>query len=96
MSAASAGSTLLTYADSSTGDGGHVIISDQNAAVAAISSSAGVSATGTRGVNCTISVTQSDASRVAGTFDCKHALAILNNASTSGTVDMRGTFEAAR
>ena len=95
MSAASAGSTLLTYANSSTGDGGSVVISDKSAGVAALSSSAGVSASGTR-VNCTISVTQSDASRVAGTFDCKHVLAILSNGSASGNVDMRGTFEAAR
>ncbi len=45
---------------------------------------------------CAIVVTKSDAGGVAGTFDCKDLLAVYDNLSKNGNVNVTGTFEANR
>lgn len=93
-----AGSTILNFADPTAGNVGAVAISPEgnvitvtSAAITAAGSSAMAS-----GVGCTIAVTQSDASRLAGNFDCKRLPSLVNSQTKQVIIDMRGTFEASR
>lgn len=94
----SEGSTILSYADPTTGDGGGVVLS---AAVNGITVSSPAISTGGSNSDsnvCAVVVAQADASRVAGTFDCKRVVGVVASATTATqvTVDVRGTFEANR
>jgi streptogramin lyase len=98
VSFTSEGSTILSYADPTTGDGGGVVLS---AAVNGVTVSSPAISTGGSNADsnvCAVVVTQSDASRVAGTFDCRRVLGVVAAATsaTNVTVDVRGTFEANR
>jgi hypothetical protein len=98
LSMTSGGATILSFANTSTGDGGGVVVAPTGNAIT-ISSSTVSTAGGDTGGDanvCTVAVTQSDASRLAGTFDCKRLVGVVANASKTVTVDMRGTFEASR
>ncbi len=98
VSFTAAGSTVLTFADPATGSGGAVAISPEGNVVTisgpAISTAA--SSVVASGVGCTITVTTSDAARLAGNFDCKRLPGLVPSTSKQVTVDLRGTFEAAR
>lgn len=98
VSFTAAGSTVLTFADPATGSGGAVAIAPEGNVITisspAISTAA--STVAASGVGCTITVTTSDAARLAGNFDCKRLPGLVASTSKQVTVDMRGTFEAAR
>ena len=98
MSMTTAGATLLSYADPGTSEGGGVVVASTGNGITL--SSAKVSTAGGAGGGdantCTIAITQSDASRLAGTFDCKRLVGLVAAESRNVTVDMKGTFEASR
>jgi hypothetical protein len=92
-----AGTTLLAYADPTTGDGGGVIIGPEVNGITLSSAAVSLAGGDSGDANvCTVVVTQADASRLAGTFDCKRLLGVVASASRNVTVDVRGTFEASR
>jgi hypothetical protein len=91
------GSTVLTYGESATG-AAVVILSAETQGFTISSPEFSVGGSSGEGNNCTISVSQSDAARVAGTFDCKGAIGLAGDgaAMKQVTADLRGTFEASR
>jgi hypothetical protein len=96
FNATTAGTTILAYADPATGDGGGVVLGPVNGITlssAAVSTGGGDS--GDANV-CSVTVTRSDASHLAGTFDCKGLLGAVANPARNVTVNLRGTFEASR
>lgn len=98
VSFTAAGSTVLSFADPATASGAAVAISPEGNVITI--SGPAIAATGASvagsGVGCTITVTTSDAARLAGNFDCKRLPGIVASTSKKVTVDMGGTFEAVR
>lgn len=91
------GTTLLSYTDPATGGGGGIVLSPDGNGVTL--STPEVSAAGGDAGDanvCTVTLTKSDASSVAGTFDCKRLLGVVASTAKQVTIDMRGTFEASR
>ncbi|HEY0443499.1 MAG TPA: hypothetical protein VGC90_04675 [Candidatus Limnocylindrales bacterium] len=98
ISVTAAGSTVLSFIDPKSGTGGGLSLSPEGNAVTISSpqvTTAGTSAA-VGGAGCTITVSTSDASRVAGTFDCHGLAGIVVASRKNVTVDMQGTFEATR
>jgi hypothetical protein len=94
----SAGTTILNYQDATTGDGGGIVLSG---GVNGVNMSSKAISTGGSNVDsnvCAVVVTRSDATGIAGTFDCKRILGVVTSGTnpTNVTVDMKGTFEASR
>lgn len=93
-----AGTTILSYADPTTGDGGAVQINSEGYAITLSSpvSTLGISFISPTGSGCTVTMTQTDASRLAGSFDCKQLPGVVPSTSKRVAVNLKGTFEAAR
>jgi hypothetical protein len=98
MSMTTAGATLLSFADTATSEGGGIVIASTGNAITLSTKSVSTAGGNSGGDSntCTITVSQSDASKLAGTFDCKRLVGIVATSSTGVTIDMRGTFEASR
>jgi hypothetical protein len=97
MSMTTAGATLLSFADAANSEGGGIVVASTGNAITLSSSRVSTAGGDTGDANqCTIAVTQSDASKLAGTFDCKRLVGVVASESRNVTVDMRGTFEATR
>jgi hypothetical protein len=98
MSITTGGSTVLSYADPATGNGGGVIISPEVNGITIASTQVSLGGSNADANICTIVVTRSDAAGLAGTFDCKRILGVVVDAAAGKnvTVDVRGTFEARR
>lgn len=99
MSMTTAGATLLSFAATATSEGGGGIVIASTGNAITLSSPQVSTAGGDSGGDanmCTITVTQSDASKLAGNFDCKRLVGVAANATQSVTIDMKGTFEASR
>ncbi len=90
-------STILSYGDASGAGGGIILSADVNGFTV---SSTEISLGGSnQDANvCAVVVTQSDASRVAGTIDCRGILGVVTSGANprNVTVDVRGTYEASR
>ncbi len=93
------GQTVLSYANPTAGDGGSVIISEGGYAIEITSgavTTGGISFISPTGAGCTVTLTQSDNSRLAGSFDCKLLPGVVTSTAKRVAVDLKGTFEAAR
>lgn len=93
-----AGATIFAFGDASgaSGAGVSVAITDEGNSLT-ISSPEVSLAGGNVGADanrCTITVTRSDASGVAGTIQCADLVAVYDNLSKNGNVNITGTFEA--
>lgn len=97
-SVTTAGATLLSFADTANSEGGGIVVASTGNAITLSSSRVSTAGGDTGGDTnvCAITVTQSDASKLAGTFDCKRLVGVVASTSQSVTIDMRGTFEASR
>jgi hypothetical protein len=91
------GSTILSYGDASGAGGGVILSADVNGFT--VSSTEIALGGSNQDANvCAVVVTQSDASRVAGTIDCRGILGVVPSGTNpqNVTVDVRGTYEASR
>jgi len=95
FSLTSEGTTILSYADAN-GDGGGVILSAEVNGITISTTDVSTGGSNADANVCTVVVTQSDASKVAGTFDCKGVLGVVASGPNprNVAVDVRGTFEA--
>lgn len=91
------GTTILSYGDA-TGAGGGVILSAEVNGFTVSSTEIALGGSNQDANVCAVVVTQSDASRVAGTIDCRGILGVVTAGTNpqNVTVDVRGTFEASR
>jgi hypothetical protein len=96
LSFTQAGSTVLSYADPSTGDGGGVAISPDGNVITLSTAAVSTAGASVQATGCRITVTQSDASRLAGTVDCPGLPGVVAATAKNVTVNLRGTFEASR
>jgi hypothetical protein len=96
LSFTQAGSTVLSYADPATGDGGGVAISPDGNVITLSTAAVSTAGASVQATGCRITVTQSDASRLAGTVDCPGLPGVVAATAKNVTVNLRGTFEASR
>lgn len=90
-----AGATIFAFGDAS-GAGVSVAITDEGNTLTISAPEVSV-AGGNVGADtnrCTITVTRADVSGVAGTFQCADLVAVYDNLSKNGNVNLTGTFEA--
>lgn len=98
VSFTTAESTILSFADAASGAGGGVILSAEVNGITISSPAVTTGGSNVDASHCNVAVTQSDASRVAGTFDCQGILGVVSSGTDAKTVtvNVRGTFEASR
>lgn len=93
------GQTVVTYTSPTAGDAGSLIISEGGFAIeirSAAVTTGGISFISPTGSGCTLTLTQSDNSRLAGSFDCKLLPGTVSSTGKRVAVNLKGTFEAAR
>jgi hypothetical protein len=96
LSFTSGDSTVLSYADATGSNGGGIVIGGGILGVTIATKELSTAGSTGDSNHCDVSLSQSDASRLAGTFDCKRLIGVVPDGSRNVTVDMKGTFEASR
>jgi hypothetical protein len=85
---------LLVFGDESTGDRATLSITSDGSSISITGEVNAGGGSGAGGEGCDVQLTRANAAGVAGVFDCRALAAEWNNVSTSGSVDIRGAFEA--
>jgi hypothetical protein len=88
------GTTIINYGETG-GDQASMIISPELVGVSASMGALSIAGSTTDANHCDAVITQSDATRLAGTFDCGRLVTYNGTTGTNINVTMRGTFEAA-
>jgi hypothetical protein len=94
MGLSAEGSTILNYGNAGDEQQASVIISPELIGVTASVGTFSIAGSTSDANHCDAAITQSDATRLAGTFDCRRLVTFNSATSSNVTTDIRGTFEA--